>query len=122
MRTLIRALALGRIAFGAAMLLKPEQAVRGWIGPRAASKTGTQTITQAFGARDLVLGVGALAALNRGDAKDWVALAGLCDVVDLVATLRADDIPTAGRIGVGALAGSAVAVSAAWLVAGDSDS
>ena len=97
------------------MLLKPEEAVRGWIGERAASKGGTQTVTQAFGARDLVLGVGTLAALQKGDAKDWVALAGACDVVDLVATLRGEGLPSSGKVGVGVLAGNAIAVSAAYL-------
>ena len=121
MQNLVRSLAIGRIVFGAGMLLSPELAARGWIGS-AASHSGTQTITQAFGARDLVLGAGTLAALGRGDAKDWVAAGGFSDVVDFVATMRADDIPTAGRVLVGALAGSAIAISAAWLASGSEQS
>src|SRR4051794_9185426 len=85
MRTPIRGLAIGRIVFGGAMLVRPEEAVRGWIGGRAASYGGTQTITQAFGARDLVLGAGTLAALVAGrDARDWVLAGAACDCVDLV--------------------------------------
>jgi hypothetical protein len=117
MQRYVRALAFGRIAVGALMLWKPEQAVQGWIGG-VASRSGTQTITRAFGARDLVLGAGTLAALGRGDAKDWVAAGGFSDVVDLVATMTAEDVPMSGRILVGAMAGGAIAVSAAWLASG----
>jgi hypothetical protein len=118
MRGLVRNLAIGRIVFGAAMLLQPERAVRGWIGASPAGKPGTQTVTKAFGARDLALGAGTLAALARGDARDWVAAAGACDVVDLLATLRGEELPRSGRLIVGALASSAIAVSAAYLAAG----
>ena len=122
MRNLVKVLAVGRIVFGAVMLARPEEAVAGWIGSKPASHGGTQTLTRAFGIRDLVLGAGTLAALGRGDAKDWVAAGGTSDVVDLVATLRGEDIPASGRILVGALAGSAIAISAAWLAAGSEES
>lgn len=118
----MRSLALGRIAFGAAMLLKPEAAVRGWIGKRAASYGGTQTITQAFGARDLALGAGTLAALLSGkDARDWVLAAGLCDCADLAATVTQDEIPASGKVIVGLLATNAIVVSGAYLVGGSGD-
>lgn len=101
------------------MLARPELAVRDWIGRRAASHGGTQVLAQAFGARDLVLGAGALAALARGsDARDWVAAGALADVGDLVATLTGDDVPLAGRVLVTLLAGSAIGLSAAYLVSG----
>ena len=100
------------------MVLAPERAVRDWVGRRTASKGGTQVLTQAFGARDLVLGVGTLAALARGDAKDWVAAGAFSDCVDLVATVRGDDVPATGRVLVGLLASSAMAVGAAYLVSG----
>jgi hypothetical protein len=119
MRNLVRGLALGRIAFGAAMLLKPEEAMRGWIGGRAASYGGTQTVTRGFGARDLSLGAGALAALMAGrDARDWVLAGAVGDLGDLVATATAEDIPATGRIAVFALAGAAIAVSAGYLASG----
>src|SRR3954466_8451846 len=115
MRNLVRGLALGRIVFGAAMLAKPEQAVRGWIGSRPASYGGTQTITQAFGARDLVLGAGALAALMAGkDARDWVVAGGFCDLADFAATATAEDIPLSGRVIVLGMAGAAIAVSGGY--------
>jgi hypothetical protein len=104
------------------MLVKPEEAVRAWVGRRAASYGGTQAITQALGARDLSLGAGALAALMSGnDARDWVLAGAFADLADLVATATADDIPLAGRLMVLGLAGSAIAVSAGYLL-GSSDS
>ena len=116
----IRALAAGRIVFGGLMLMKPEAAVRGWIGARAASMAGTQAVTKAFGARDLVLGAGALAAFAQGrGARNWVAAGAACDAVDLVATLQADDIPASGRAVVTVLALSAIAVSAGYLLSSD---
>jgi hypothetical protein len=122
MRPLVRSLGIGRIAFGAAMLLRPEEAVGGWIGRRAASFGGTQTITRAFGARDLVLGAGTLSALARGtDARDWVAAGAFADLVDFAATATADEIPLAGRMLVLAMAGAAIGVSAGYLARGSNE-
>jgi len=114
-------LAAGRIAFGAAMLLKPEEAVRGWIGRRAAAHGGTRAVTQAFGARDVSLGAGALVALASGrDARDWVAAGAFSDAADFAATLTADDIPAAGRVLVLGLAAGAATIGAAYLARPDS--
>jgi hypothetical protein len=121
MGALIRGLAIGRIAFGAAMLLKPEAAVRGWIGRRAASHGGTRTVTQAFGARDLSLGAGALAALTSGrDARDWVIAGAFSDLADFAATLTADDIPAGGRVLVLGMAAGAAGLGAAYLASASS--
>lgn len=119
MQNLVRGLAVGRIVFGAAMVAAPRLAVEGWIGSRAAKQSGTHTVTQGFGARDVALGAGALQALARGqDARDWVALAALGDVADLAATVSRDDLPAAGRAAVTVLASSAILVSAAYLLTG----
>ena len=105
------------------MLAKPEEAVRGWIGGRAASYGGTQAITQAFGARDLSLGAGALAALMSGkDARDWVVAGAFSDLADFVATATAEDIPLSGRLLVLGLAGAAIAVSAGYVAGGANES
>lgn len=118
MRNLVRGLALGRVVFGAAMLVKPEEAMRGWIGSRAASHGGTQAAIRGFGARDLSLGAGALAALMSGkDAREWVLAGAVGDLGDFVATATAEDIPLSGRVFVLALAGAAIAVSAGYLAA-----
>jgi hypothetical protein len=117
MRNLVRGLALGRVAFGVAMLVKPEESMRGWIGRRAAAYGGTQTVIRGFGARDLSLGAGALAALMSGkDARDWVLAGAVGDLGDFVATATAEDIPVSGRVIVFAMAGAAIAVSAGYLL------
>lgn len=119
MQNLVRALAVGRIVFGAAMLAAPERAGKAWIGKRAAKHSGTQAVTQGFGARDVALGVGALQALARGqDARTWVGIAALCDVADLGATVARDDLPSGGRALVTALASGAILISAAYLAGG----
>jgi hypothetical protein len=116
-------MAIGRIAFGAALLVKPEAAVSGWVGRRAASFGGTQAVTRAVGARDLGLGAGALLALVRGrDARDWVAAGAFADLADLVTTATAEEIPFAGRVVVLGLAGTAIAVSVGYLAAGSNQS
>jgi hypothetical protein len=115
MGRLVRALAVGRIAFGSAMLLMPEEAIRGWVGRRAASYGGTQALAQACGVRDLALGAGALSALMSGkDARDWVLVGAVADLVDPIATLTGEDIPLTGRLMITGMAGSAIAVSVGY--------
>jgi hypothetical protein len=110
-------LAVGRVAFGAALLLKPEEAVRGWVGRRAASYGGTQAVTRGLGARDLSLGAGALAAFMSGkDARDWVVAGAFADLADFAATATADDIPISGRVLVLGMAGTAIAVSGGYVL------
>jgi hypothetical protein len=117
-RNLVRGLAAGRVLAGAAMLLKPEEVARGWIGRRAASYGGTQAITRALGARDLSLGAGALAALMSGkDARDWVIAGAFADTADFAATAVAEDIPVTGRVLVFGLAAAAIAVSGGYVLA-----
>src|SRR3954447_17916082 len=117
MRNLVTGVAVGRILFGVLLLVKPQEATRGWIGRRAASNGGTQTVTRGLGARDLTLGAGALAALVSGrDARNWVLAGAIGDAADFGATATADDIPLAGRIAVLGMAAGAVAVSAGYLL------
>jgi hypothetical protein len=79
-------------------------------------------ITRGFGARDLSLGAGTLAALMSGsDARDWVAAGAFADACDLGATAVADDIPLSGRVLVLGVAGAAIAVGAAYLASGARD-
>jgi hypothetical protein len=119
MRNLVMGLAAGRVAVGLAMLADPERAMRGWAGGRAASFGGTQMITRGFGARDLSLGAGTLAALMAGgDARDWVVAGAFSDACDLGATAIAEDIPLSGRVLVLGVAGAAIAVGAAYLANG----
>lgn len=91
MRILAGALALNRIAFGVTYLLRPRSAGDSWIG-RAARKPGTQVMVRSQAARDIALGVGALAALVRRrdrEARTWFAAHALADGVDTAATWAA---------------------------------
>jgi hypothetical protein len=107
--------ALGRAVLGAGLTVVPGVAARGWIG-KDARAAGTRVVTTAMGARDLAIAVGAIRAVRTGgDARPWFAAGAFADTADLVATLRArEDLPSAGVIGVAALATGSAAVGL-WL-------
>jgi hypothetical protein len=64
--TLATLLALNRIVFGTGFLVNPESAGKSWIGPRRARRLEAKLLARTVGARDMALGVGALAALRGG--------------------------------------------------------
>jgi hypothetical protein len=111
-RSIARISAAGRVAIGAALLALPQVVTRGWTGEDG-STPGGRLLGRSLGARDLVLGLGVINALDRGDprAQDWVRAAALADTVDAVATtLALRHLPKRSAIGVIALAaGAAVA-------------
>jgi hypothetical protein len=116
-RTLARAQALGRIAFGAALLVAPGAVAGAWVGGPA-ERAGGRVLAVSMGARDLALGVGALRAVGRSDgAAAWIRAGVLADTADLVATLRErDELPAASVPGVAVLAAASAALGA-WLQA-----
>ncbi len=96
----------GRCTIGAAMLLAPDRVARLWLGDSGGP--GSRPLVRAMGVRDVVLGLGALEALDHeGDARSWVAAGAACDAVDAGALVLASrDLP--GRAwGVVLLAASA---------------
>lgn len=105
---MLRVLSIGRAALGAGMVATPALAGRPWVGPDA-SAPGAMVIGRAFGARDVVLGLGTLEADRRGEGvRTWLAAGVIADAVDLVATLAAgDEIPARGSRAVSVLAGGA---------------
>ena len=108
-RSIARITASGRVAIGTALLLVPGAVARGWVG-EAAGQAGTKLLARGLGGRDLVLGLGVIGALDRGDprAQDWVRASALADVVDAVATALAyRHLPKRARCGVLLLAGGA---------------
>ncbi len=111
-RSVARITAAGRVAIGAALLVAPQAVTRGWVGPGGAAPGG-RLLGRSIGVRDLALGLGVLAALDRGDpsARDWVRAAAVADVGDAVATVLAfRHLPKRSRFGVLAIAaGAAVA-------------
>src|SRR5688572_27430526 len=107
MRILAGVISFGRVLFGVAFIAKPLLMEQAWIGKQA-RLPGAQLLARAVGARDLVVGLGGLQAVARGDgsARPWMAAAGICDAVDFGATLAAGrTIPRQARTGVLAIAG-----------------
>jgi hypothetical protein len=119
-RTLAHVIAVGRVGLGATALVAPALVARPWIGAPAEGPAH-RLLARAMGGRDLALGIGALRALRRSDeeARPWVALGGMADAVDALATAVAfTALPGRSRWGILALtAGAALASArvAAWL-------
>jgi len=87
----VRLTALGRMAFGAALLVAPGLVGRAWIGADAA-RPGVRVIARSLGARDIVLGLGTFLALDDRNSlalARWVQLGAFVDAVDAGATLLA---------------------------------
>ena len=103
--------ARGRQLVGAAFVLTPGLAGRGWIGGDARRRP-VKVLARAFGARDLAIGLGVVIALDRGTpVRGWIEAGVLSDAIDTCASLLAgSSIPPAIRWPCVALgAGSAAA-------------
>jgi len=93
-----------------ALLAAPRRAAGPWLGAGDAGRSGTAVAVRGLGARDLALAAGTLACRDE-DLRLWVAGSLVGDLADLSATLAAGDgVPRSGRILVGGLAASAVAL------------
>ena len=115
-----RAVAAGRVALGLTALAWPSVPARPWVGATSGDLTA-RVFGRALGARDLALGLGALAALqgsDRGSGATWVAAGALSDALDVVASLAAwRDLPRLSRWLVVASAGGAALAGAAGALA-----
>lgn len=112
-RHLSRILGVSRAAIGLALLVAPRRTARGWVGDRAASGSGTVAL-RALGVRDLAIGYGTVHAIDSGDPnlRQWVTLAGLCDLTDAAATVLAfHRLPRRGRFMALAIAAAAGATA-----------
>jgi len=113
-RQLAYLVAWGRVGIGLTAALAPSVMARPWIGD-AADSAGARLLARTMGGRDLALGIGTLRGLAQSDrdARPWVALGGLADGVDAVATAMAfRSLPRRSRWGIAALTIGAAAVSA----------
>ncbi len=112
------AVAAGRVALGLAALGWPSVPARPWVGA-AADDLAARVFGRALGARDVALGLGALAALQRpaaepGSACAWVAAGALSDALDVAASLGSwRELPRITRWLVAASAGGAALIGAA---------
>jgi hypothetical protein len=104
-----RALAVGRVAIGAGLLVAPKLA-SGWVGDDA-SRESAQVLTRALGVRDMAMGLIALhTAAHPQVGPRWQRTLAGCDAVDLTATLLARrSLPAQGVAGVAVIAGVAIA-------------
>ena len=90
LRRTAQAIAWARVGLGGAALVAPLVVTRPWVGD-SADTPSARLLARTLGGRDLALGVGTLRALSRSDeeARPWVALAGVSDGVDALATVVA---------------------------------
>ena len=111
------------MALGVTALAWPSVPARPWVGA-AADDVAARVFGRALGARDLALGLGALAALQgpaaqAGSARAWVAAGALSDALDVVASLSSwRDLPRVTRWLVAASAGGAAVAGAAGALVG----
>src|SRR3984893_15461232 len=85
--------AVGRVGLGVAALVSPSVPARPWVGS-SADELGGQVFGRALGARDLALGLGALAAAGNASsdprsAGAWYAAGSLSDALDVAVTVAA---------------------------------
>jgi hypothetical protein len=118
------AVAAGRVALGVTALAWPAVPARPWVGA-AADDVAARVFGRALGARDLALGLGALAALQgpaarAGSARAWVAAGALSDALDVAASLASwHELPRVTRWLVAASAGGAALAGAAGALVAD---
>lgn len=116
------AVAAARVALGVAALARPSVPARPWVG-EPADELGLQVLGRALGARDLALGLGALAAAGQPPARPWPAAAwyaagALSDALDLTITVTAwPRLPRVTRWLVATSAGGAAIAGAAGALA-----
>jgi hypothetical protein len=116
------AVAVGRVGLGVAALVSPSVPARPWVGA-SADELGAQVFGRALGARDLALGLGALAAAREASsgsrpAGAWYAAGALSDALDVAVTVAAwRRLPRATRWLVAASAGGAAVAGAAGALA-----
>jgi len=114
-RDLAVGLAGGRIAIGVVSLLAPGLVGRAMIGAEGDSG-GTRLFLRAVGARDLTLGIGVLAALDRGaPVHGWLRASAVADGLDAAGSLLARDHLRSTVVPAAAGAATAGALLSGWL-------
>ena len=110
-RTIAKQVAYGRIAIGAALMVKPDLVTRPWLGS-VADAPGGNVLAATFGARDFAVGAGAAYALHTGgSARPWLLAAAFTDAIDAAATFATRRaLPSPGAPGTVALAATGAAI------------
>lgn len=118
-RTILTAIAAGRLLIGIAMLVLPQEVAGRWLG-RGARTAESGAFVRAIGGRDVAYAIGSLQAARSGDPKPWLAAGLLVDGTDSVATMSAEGVSLKQRLIGGWAAFAAVAANIAGLLADDS--
>jgi hypothetical protein len=114
-RNLAVGLAGGRVAIGVVSLLAPGLVGRAMLGP-AADSDATRLLLRVVGARDLALGVGVLAALDRDrPVRGWLRASAVADGLDAAGSLLARRRLRPSVFPAAAGAASAGALLSGWL-------
>ena len=122
LRCAATAVAAGRAGLGVAALARPSVPARPWVGSPA-DEPGAQVLGRALGARDLALGLGALAAARTAasgprPAGAWYAAGALSDALDVAITAAAwPRLPRTTRWLIAASAGGAAITGTAGALA-----
>jgi len=114
-RDLALGLAGGRIAIGVVSLLAPGPVGRAMMGPEGDSG-GMRLLLRVVGARDLALGIGVLAALDRdAPVRGWLRASAVVDGLDAAGSLLARHHLRATVFPAAAGAATAGALLSGWL-------
>ncbi|MGI8802674.1 MAG: hypothetical protein ACR2KV_10960 [Solirubrobacteraceae bacterium] len=105
-----RVIAIGRVAFGAGLLIAPGRIGAGWLGD-IAERGAMRHVLRGFGVRDVVIGMIAMHTVDNPQVGPrWQKTCAACDAVDAVgALMAARDLPLRGALGVALLGGGAAA-------------
>jgi hypothetical protein len=96
-RSVARFVAACRVGIGTGLALAPGLTAPLWVG-RMARNPGARFFCRIVGARDVVLGAGALAALEgpADGARRWILAGAAADACDFAATVAMrDELPPA---------------------------
>ena len=114
-RDLAVGLAGARIAIGVVSLLAPGLVGRAMMGPKG-DLGGTRLFLRVVGARDLALGIGVLAALDRdAPVRGWLRASAVADGLDAAGCLIARHHLRPTVFPAAAAAATAGALLSGWL-------
>lgn len=109
-----RAIGVGRIAFGVALLAVPDKLGASWLG-EGGKTVPTQVALRGLGARDAVIGMAMIHTAGDPDrGYRWARTSAAGDIADIAATVAARGLlPRSGVLGTVALGGATAAASIA---------
>ena len=113
MRHAITAILTLRVAYGVALVVRPQAITRRWLGD-AVRGAPTQTALRGLGARDALIHAAALATRSAGgSARPWLYVSIGGDLGDIAATVAARrGLPRGAAAATAAVAGGSAMLSA----------